>query len=49
VDISHLTSHFVSLLKEININFDNKLVDKHRQKPNLPDAAVKDNSDEHHL
>lgn len=42
VDISHLTSHFVSLLKEGNINFDNKLVDKYRKKFNLPEAAVKD-------
>jgi len=42
VDISHLTSHFVSLLKEGNINLDNKLVYNYRKKFNLPEAAVKD-------
>jgi len=42
VDISHITSHFVSLLKEGNINLDNKLIDKYRKRFNLPEAAVKD-------
>ena len=42
VDISHLTSHFVGLLKEGKINFDKQLIENYGQKSNLPEAAVKD-------